>query len=212
MNRPIAAIVLTFLASLSGLVSAACAAEYDWMKKQGQPQQSSQKLAGQYLLFRAGIYFPEVTSDGGNIKMNNGKGAEAGYGIQPLKWLAAEASFGFIEADNYDDDLNNRHTTIQMVPVMATVRAILPLRQFDLYALAGGGMYYTMYKQDNFNRQEESSIDDDKVLLGYHYGGGISMQLGAGSSLGVEARRIDTSWDDLDIGGTFLTAFFRLGF
>ena len=204
-NRLGSVIILAVILVMSGAVKSTFAADYDWMKQSSQPEQqetSGRKPIGQYLLFRAGGYFP--------AKFNIGEGAEAGYGIQPIPWLAAETSFGFIEADNYDDDLNNNHTSFQMVPVTATVRAILPFKQFDIYALAGGGMYYTMINSGNANKG--TTTDDDKVLSGFHYGGGVSLLLGASSSLGIEARRIETNWDDIDISGTFLTAFIRMGF
>jgi opacity protein-like surface antigen len=181
-------------------------ADYDWMKKEDVTAVIEKKAKNQYVLVRGGWYLSDEPSG-----MNSGNGVEVGYGIQPLRWLAAEASAGYINADDYDDNLNNKHLTIQMVPVTATLRAILPFNQFDVYALAGGGMYYTMLKIDNIN-QDPGSDSSDKVLFGYHYGAGASVLLGGGSSVGAEVRQIVTKWDNLDISGTFVTGFFRLGF
>jgi len=154
-----------------------------------------------YLLFKGGGLSPD--------KFNIGEGAEAGLGIQPSKFFAAETSFGFMAADDYDDDLENQHTTVQMLPVTGTIRAILPIKPFDVYALAGGGLYYTMLKIENKNKGT-TSLDDNRALLGYHYGGGASLQLGGSSSIGIELRRIEAKWDNLDLGSYFLNAFFRL--
>ncbi|GAM09758.1 hypothetical protein OR1_02039 [Geobacter sp. OR-1] len=207
MGHLIFFVVTALLLALPGMGSNAAAADYDWMRKKDQVETSGKKYVNQYALFRAGGFFPE-----GSPGMNIGEGAEAGYGIQPIRWLAAEASFGFIAADDYDDNLKNLHRSLQLVPVTGTIRAIYPFKQFDIYALAGGGMYYSMLKVENRN-QVTASIEDDKVLFGYHYGGGVSMLLGGSSSLGIEVKRFETRWDDhdLDIRGTFLTAFFRLG-
>lgn len=186
---------------------------YDWMKKEppaatteaDAAKKGSALTMQQYAMIRGGVFLPDQPAG-----MNTGKGVEAGYGIQPLKWLAAEASFGFIDTDDYDENLNNMHRTIQMVPITATVRAILPFRQFDVYALAGGGTYYTMLRYDNVN-QEPGADTGDKFLFGYQYGGGVSLLLGSGSTAGVEVRQIVTSWNSMDISGTFVTAFFRYG-
>lgn len=211
MNYRTCCSALTLLVFLSWLAGTASAAEYDWMKQKADPAATETTYNNQYILFRAGLFFPDITLNGEKLDMNVSSGAEAGYGIQPFPWLAAEASFGYIETDDYDDDLTNQHVTVQMVPVTGTIRAILPIAPLDLYALVGGGMYYTMLKSDNLNQYDGSSEDDDKVLFGYHYGGGISLQLGRYSTMGLEARRIETRWDDLDIAGTFVTAFFRMG-
>jgi hypothetical protein len=204
MKCRIFVIVTALFLSFSGAGRSAVAADFDWMKKE-EPAATTvteRKFNNQYVLFRAGGFFP--------AKFNVGDAAEAGYGIQPLKFLAAEASFGFIGADNYDDDTENEHTTVQIVPVTGTIRAILPLNPFDIYALAGGGMYYTMVKVDNKNKSK-TSVDGDNLLLGYHYGGGVSLLLGGSSSLGLEVRQIVTNWDNLDTSGTFISAFFRMG-
>lgn len=186
---------------------AAVGADYGWMKKDEQAAVTEKKAKNSYFLVRGGWFFSDEPSG-----MNTGTGAEVGLGMQPLRWLAAEGSIGFIDADDYDDNVINKHLTIQMVPVTGTVRAILPINQFDLYALAGGGIYYTMLTSDNLNQSYSGSDSNDKVLFGYHYGGGASVLLGGGSSVGAEVRQIVTKWDDMDISGTFVTGFFRLGF
>jgi hypothetical protein len=199
-------IIVVVLALLTcGAERGASAADFDWMKKSDQVETVEKKYVKQYVMFRGGPFFQETPSG-----MNIGEGAEAGYGIQPLRWLAAEASFGFLEANDYDDNLHNLHRSFQMVPVTGTLRAIIPFNQFDVYGLAGGGMYYTMMKVDNRN-QDISGTSDDRALLGFHYGGGVSLLLGGVSSVGLEVKRIETKWDALDISGTFLTAFFRMG-
>ncbi|MBT0666268.1 outer membrane beta-barrel protein [Geobacter pelophilus] len=205
MKCLIPVIVAVFVLFTSSVGREAAAADFDWMKKNDQVDTAEKSYGKQYVLFRGGPFFQETPSG-----MNVGEGAEAGYGIQPLRWLAAEASLGFLQADDYDDNLSNLHRSFQMVPVTGTVRAIFPFKQFDIYALAGGGMYYTMMKVDNRN-QDISYADDDKVLLGFHYGGGVSLLLGGVSSVGLEVKRIETKWDALDISGTFLTAYFRMG-
>lgn len=204
MNCLVSFLIMVFLAA-TALVNDVSASDYDWMKKDQPGVVAEKKLQNQYVLFRGGFYLPDKPSG-----MNTGTGVEAGYGIKPLRWFAAEVSAGYIETDDYDDNMNNMHRTIQMVPVMATVRAVLPFSNFDVYALAGGGMYYTMLKYDNLN-QNSGSESDSKALFGHHYGGGASLSLGTASSVGVEVRQIVTKWDNLDISGTFLTAFFRLG-
>jgi hypothetical protein len=206
MKLLIFSVITGFFLATAGLANTVIAADYDWMKKQDLTTEDvpGKKLQNQYVMFRGGWYLPDKPSG-----MNIGTGAEAGYGIQPLKWLAAEATFGFIETNDYDDNLNNMHRTIQMVPITATIRAILPFNQFDLYALAGGGVYYTMLKYDNVN-QEPAADTGDKTLYGYQYGIGAALKTG-GSSVGVEVRQIVTSWNAMDISGTFVTAFFRYG-
>ena len=86
----------------------------------------------------------------------------------------------------------NGNLTIRSWPVMASVLLYpLPI----LYGVAGAGWYNTTfdYNQDNlvFNQVE----DKTDQAVGWHFGGGLELPLGAKSALAVDIRYVFIDYD-----------------
>jgi hypothetical protein len=165
---------------------------YDWMKA---PPQDAEGVAGAgvgaYLTFKAGAFFPD---DINGTKMNTGTGVDLGAGISPIRFFAIEATAGYLEADDYDDNLNSYHRELTAIPVMLTMKAIAPLQIIDLYALAGAGFHYAMFTVINRSDPTSTTLKNDDVLTAYHYGGGIRLKAFLGA-LNIEARMLEVSKD-----------------
>ncbi len=190
-------LVLTCLVLQCSVNQASAAGTYDWMK---EPQKGDGgvdgKGTGAYLTFKAGAFFPD---DIEGTKMNTGTGVELGAGISPIRFLALEATAGYLEADDTDDRLNNYHREFSAIPVMVTLKAIAPLQVIDLYALAGAGFHYSRFKVINRSDPSLPTSESEDILTAYHYGGGIRVRAFSGA-LAIEARKLSVSKDFGRIG------------
>jgi hypothetical protein len=185
-------LVLSCLLLQFTVKQASAAGTYDWMKS---PSQDAGGVdgggIGAYLTIKAGAFFPD---DINGTKMNTGTGVDLGAGISPMRFFAVEATAGYLEADDYDDNLNNYHRELTAIPVMLTVKAIAPLQIIDLYALAGAGFHYAMFKVINRSDPASPTLKNDDVLTAYHYGGGLRLRAFLGA-LNIEARMLEVSKD-----------------
>lgn len=221
MNRILYCLVSAlFLLSSAG--QGAIAAGNDWMKKKEAPKGGSVEIS-QYAVLRAGGYFPEISVNGSGKKFDIGTVFEAGYGIRALRFLAVEGAFGYFDSDylrDHPDYFNDPVYMLSAVPMTLTVKAIAPFDGIELYALGGAGMNYLMLtKQTSPNAGNTVVIEQksDDFTSSFHYGGGIGLNLGKGSSVSVEARRIENLSSTMlketfDISGTFLYGSVTLGF
>jgi len=196
------------------------AADFDWMKSRDSVGQQGSGIQ-QYLTFKGGGFFPDVRVDGRSLDFDIGTGAELGYGIRPLPYVAAEATIGYYETDYLRDDPNLTHDyaadpfySLSVVPMALTAKAIAPFTIADIYLLGGGGMQYLMAKKRISADQE---LEDDDLTAALYYGGGIAFKLGGAGSFAIEVKRIEQlkstmMGSSFDISGTFLYGSVTMGF
>ncbi|MBI5657559.1 MAG: outer membrane beta-barrel protein [Geobacter sp.] len=208
------------LAALLLLPVQAQAADFDWMKARDSVGQDGSGIQ-QYLTFKGGGFFPDVRVDGRSLDFDTGTGAELGYGIRPLPYVAAEATIGYYETDYLKDDPLLTHDyaadpfySLSAVPMALTAKAIVPLSYVDIYVLGGGGMQYLMAKKKISASQE---LEDDDLTTALYYGGGVALKLGGAGSFAIEVKRIEQlkstmMGSSFDISGTFLYGSVTMGF
>lgn len=84
--------------------------------------------------------------------------------------------------------------TVKQVPVTASLMAFIPAApNFNPYALAGLGAYYTIYDYDEGVFSPE---DDSEVKIGYHLGFGADLPLNESAALNVDYRYLFLDGND----------------
>jgi opacity protein-like surface antigen len=76
-----------------------------------------------------------------------------------------------------------------MVPITATAKAILPTEQVDLFALAGGGVYFASYKVIDPSGTASGGV----TAFGFHLGGGAALKVTPAASVGADVRYLFAS-------------------
>lgn len=176
--------VLSLVAAMQLFTAvAASAAEFGWMKGSDAPASGGEGVT-YYATLKGGAFFPDTID---NIPMNTGTGAEIGIGVKPLPFMAAELTAGYFETDNYDNQPDNYHQELSAVPVMLSIKAIVPLKIVEPYLTGGMGFHYAMRKYANNNVGGTATIKSDDLYSAFQYGGGIRIL----DRLSIEARKVE---------------------
>jgi opacity protein-like surface antigen len=129
----------------------------------------------QYLSVAFGSYLPTHRSS------SQGSAIQAGYGIVPLPYLAFETNAGYMQRPEHD-------SLFMVVSLTETVKAIYPFDLGSIYALAGGGFYYTAYHFNGDHAGQSFPTDDDDTSLGYFYGAGADINIRRAVTFGLEFK------------------------
>ncbi len=127
-----------------------------------------------YLSVAFGSYLPTYRSS------SQGTGIQAGYGIVPFPNLALETNAGYMQQPEHD-------SLFMVVSLTETAKAIYPFGLGNIYALAGGGFYYTAY-HFNGDHASQSPSEDDDTSLGYFYGAGADIYIRSAVTFGLEFK------------------------
>jgi outer membrane protein W len=109
-------------------------------------------LGKNYVVVKGGIFTPGSTDMKG---FSTGFNGEVGYGRYLNDNFALELGVGYFQTNNSttigassgDDYMSgNAKLDLWVVPLTATVKAIYPIQQFEIYALGGIGAYFVNYK------------------------------------------------------------------
>jgi opacity protein-like surface antigen len=137
---------------------------------------------------------------------DTGFGFEAAFGRRVGPNLAIEASlgrYGFGDTQTEDDFgvTYKLERDVTAVPLMGTVKGILPAGNVDLYGLVGVGVYFLSFsgelREDGFVIDE---LEDDATTFGVHLGAGIAASLTPRLTLGGELKYIvaNAEFEDAD--------------
>ena len=152
-----------------------------------------------YITFKPGIYSPQ-SSDLDDTGFNG----EIAFGYQFNRYIAAEFGIGYFytEAEKKvvgPTYVDRENFDIDVYPVTLTLKAILPYKKWELFGLAGGGLYvvsgpydYDYDDDDDFYDYDADDYDTDAVLGGY-LGGGLHYNITPRIFLGVEGKYL---WTD----------------
>jgi len=188
-----------------------------------------------YFSFRAGAYMPrgDAMDDVPGYSFNTGFGGEVTLGRRFNPNFAAEAGLGtfavatddFYLGTFYDGygwvDVNVKGE-VRATPILATVKGILPLQGFELYAGAGLGLYFVSAKETytvTGYGSESHTYSDSPV--GLHLTAGAMIPLAPKWNLSLEGRFVSvkakiTDVDgysyDVNLGGTQLSAGLMVAF
>lgn len=145
-----------------------------------------------YMILKAGVYLPSEHFDLDNVRLGSaeqlnpklGFDGELAFGAYFLPILAGEVSAGYFHSKATAD---NGGTKMDVVPVLATLKLLIPIGPLEPYAEGGGGAYITDIKGtgdfDNFKLTT-------KCTWGVHAGIGANLFLARHFFIGAEGRYI----------------------
>lgn len=183
-----------------------------------------------YLAIKGGLLsLDKIENEGGNIKIDldteDGYGGEIALGHYFLPFLAIELEGGYFEINYSRDSIFIDDVKLQIVPVLATLKVLLPLGPIEPFGEFGGGVYLAQFDAEG-NLVEFSDSSDTYASYGLHAGGGLNLNLTDTFYLGAEGRYIwsKPSWviddaeindieiDDIEIDGYTVTGVLGLRF
>jgi hypothetical protein len=168
----------------------------------------------QYVFASLGAYMPD------NNEASTNSCLEVGYGIAPIPYLGVEAMVGFMQTSIKKTITEpSQEFILQTVPMTVALKASYPIGLANIYALGGGGLYYSQFHFNGDQAKASFATDDDDLATGYFYGVGGELQLG-NVSVGVLAKKLNmkasfakvrnsppvSSFADFDYSGTQLQA------
>ena len=126
-----------------------------------------------YITLKPGVYSPQSSDLEG---ADTGFNGEIAFGCRFNPNIAAEFATGYFTTGNFD---------INVFPLTLTLKAILPYKRWELFGLAGGGVYIV-------SAYDYGESDTDAVWGGY-LGGGLHYNITRRIFVGVEGKYL---WTD----------------
>jgi outer membrane protein W len=160
-----------------------------------------------YITAKAGGFFP--TGDLDDMDLANGFFGELTIGHYYNPNVALELGAGFLISDS--DTFSAELDRVWAVPVTLTVKGIVPVNNFELFAGLGGGVYYT---QADLNPSTGNTISDEDWLAGGHVLLGFNYNVSQVVFFGIEGRYLFTSeaqYDDIKANLTGFTLTGNIG-
>jgi outer membrane protein W len=151
-----------------------------------------------YIAFKPGIYSPQSSDLDG---FDTGFNGEIAFGFRFNPNLAAEFGIGYFNTEGEETvggaTYVGREFDIDVLPVTFTLKAILPYKKWEFFALGGAGVYiaYGPY-DDDYHHHHDHDYDDDydyDARLGGYLGAGIHYNITSKIFLGVESKYL---WTD----------------
>ena len=155
-----------------------------------------------YVVLKGGIYSPSNSYDlnnynGGSttrLDSKTGGAGEIAVGHYLLPMFAVELGVGYFESKG-SSAAQAGETKLQVVPVIATGKVLIPIGIFEPYGLFGIGAYFTkMDVEGNVYNFNSSST----ITYGLHAGAWINFNLTENFFLGVEGKYL---WAKPSYGG-----------
>lgn len=178
-------------------------------------QASAAENPANYLVLKGGVYSPSEKYDldnfngDGNIShldSKTGFNGEVAIGHYFLPVFAMELGAGYFESEG-SPAAEAGKAKLEVVPVIATAKALLPLGFIEPYGEFGIGAYFTKFDvSGNLGDFDGSS----KVTYGLHAGVGVNFNITDTMFLGVEGRYLwvkpSYGGQDIKLDGFTLTA------
>lgn len=143
-----------------------------------------------YSLFKVGAFFPNDEEKG--LKgYDTGYNAEVAAGYRFNKNLAGELGIGYYSARSW----SGGYPKISAIPILATIKGVLPLGKAELYLGAGPGYYFAKYYYTS-----SSDTSASAGVLGYHVTGGVDYNLSKKLALGLEVKWFSVKADFGELG------------
>jgi outer membrane protein W len=160
-----------------------------------------------YVVLKGGIYSPSTSFDidnaAGGASVNNGRvrmdsktgfAGELAVGHYFLPMLALELGGGYFESKGHPAAATGE-SKLKVVPVIATVKVLLPLGVFEPFGLAGIGAYITDL---DVRINNGSSTSSSEVTYGFHAGAGFNINFNKNVFAGLEGKYL---WAEPSFGG-----------
>jgi len=171
-----------------------------------------------YVVAKMGAYIPTSNDLSG---YNSGFNTEIAFGHYFNPYLAIELGAGYFQTQGnvtivYPDYTYSGNENIEVVPVTASVKVIIPVNIWiEPYAIAGIGAYFVNDHIDNYYYYHHAANDND-TAFGVNVGGGINFNIGRNFFVGAECKYV---WLDpslygmnVNLGGVQITGDFGFRF
>jgi opacity protein-like surface antigen len=160
------------------------------------------ELPKDYVALKAGVYSPSSSHDIDNFNAGNrthldsktGFAGEIAAGHYFLPMVALELGAGYFKSKG-SPNAQPGETTMEVVPLTATGKVLLPLGIFEPYGLFGIGAYFTNLKVSNNTGALGGSTE---VTYGFHAGAGLNVNFQEKMFVGLEGKYL---WADPSFGG-----------
>jgi len=160
------------------------------------------ELPKDYVALKAGVYSPSSSHDIDNFNAGNrthldsktGFAGEIAAGHYFLPMVALELGAGYFESKG-SPNAQPGETKLEVVPLTATGKVLLPLGIFEPYGLFGIGAYITNLKVSNNTGALGGSTE---VTYGLHAGAGLNVNFQENMFIGLEGKYL---WADPSFGG-----------
>jgi hypothetical protein len=142
-----------------------------------------------YFSFKAGIYSPQ--SDQLN-NFDTGFSGEVAFGHYFHKNLAVELGLGLLAVDSYNDRYRYNYYgyhdwhRISAIPITVSLKPVLSLPPFELYGLAGGGLYIINVELNTY----PGYFEETDAVFGGHLGAGFAWNINPRLAIGLEGKYI----------------------
>jgi opacity protein-like surface antigen len=164
------------------------------------PHASRAERLGSYLALKGGIYSPSASFDLGNLAVEStfeadtktGVDGEIAFGHYILPTLALELGVGYFRAKSTFPTTPPHSLNFDVVPVILSAKALIPVGPVDPYGELGIGAYFTSVDvKGNLNSFSGTST------FGIHAGAGLNVNITPHAFIGVEGRYV---WANPSIG------------
>lgn len=158
-----------------------------------------------YFTFKGGIYSPE-SDDLEDFDTRFGGEIAFGHYFHPN--FALELGIGYFETEGtlngFDPILGkwSEKDEITAVPLTLTAKGVLPLRNVDLFAAAGIGVYFVQFESDiSTSTFGAFSFDDDDTVFGFNLGLGTNFYITQNVFFRIEGKYL---WAEAEFEESFL--------
>lgn len=163
-----------------------------------------------YTIVKAGIYNPTGDLDD-NFNFDVGFNGEIALGHYFSQNIAVEIGIGYFRTRATDSRIAfapgfgtislKAEGDIKVYPVTLTSKFLFPIENFELFGLAGVGLYYTKVNADIQTNLGNFSDDDKDTVFGFHIGGGSNLNVTNEIFVGVEGKYLFTKEGEVSLFG-----------
>jgi outer membrane protein W len=156
-----------------------------------------------YFAVKAGAYFPQDKWDVLDLgvfeySLETGFNGELVFGHYFHRNWAIELGVGYFQTSGDDTSLDVKSkSSIDVMPVTAAIKGIIPLDKFEVYGIGGIGAYF-VWADEKLNGVKFS---DDDILFGGFLGAGVSYNITPTAFIGLEGKYLWTDKTGLSDSG-----------
>jgi len=159
-------------------------------------QASGQGRFASYVELKGGIYSPSATFDLHNVDLNTtfnaatktGLNGEIAFGHYFLPSLALELGVGYFRGRGSIAEAAPQTLNFNVIPVILSAKALIPIGPVDPYAELGIGAYFT-----KFNATDNGASFSGSSTLGLSAGAGLNVNVTPSMFIGVEGRYVSAN-------------------
>jgi outer membrane protein W len=159
-----------------------------------------------YFVGKFGVYLPKDDLD--DLDFDTGLSGEIAFGHYFFKNFALEVGVGYFRSESSGNWSGGGiavawEAYVDVIPLTLTAKGILPVGPVELYAGAGGGVYFADYSETGTltigTTTYSYSFSGEDTAFGGHILSGVNFDVASNVFLGIEGKYIFT--DDFKISG-----------